>query len=164
MPNICEFEMLIKGSVDNLKKANEIINADYEYDENGLKSCNADFHVCRTWPYSDLEHELDFESGSIKIYGDCAWSVSTCMFEQGYYKDLKHRSNSRVTTIPIMSEMYDLDFEIYSKEYGMCFQEHYIVRKGEIELDECVEFSTEYIEGTDEYISVGGIKNWEFSI
>lgn len=44
------------------------------------------------------------------------------------------------------------------------FQEHYIVRKGEIELDECVEFSTEYIEGTDEYISVGGIKNWEFSI
>lgn len=58
------------------------------------------------------------------------------MFEQGYYKDLKDRSNSRVTTIPIISEMYDLDIEIYSKEYGMCFQEHYIVHKGEIELDE----------------------------
>lgn len=46
----------------------------------------------------------------------------------------------------------------------MCFQEHDIVLKGKNELDGCVEFSTQHIEGTDEYVSVGKFKNLEFSI
>ena len=45
----------------------------------------------------------------------------------------------------IESERLNLDIEVYSEECGMCFQEHYVILKGDLVCDECVDWCEYYL-------------------
>lgn len=186
MPNICTYSMCVKGTKESVEEFIKIIQADYDYHTMEF-SHNRHFYRVFEAYYNEVENMFD-GSYQVIINGDCAWSVNSCMFENGYHKDFMERypNQCRGTTIPMESKRLNLDIEIYSEECGMCFQEHYIVRKGVVEVEECVDYN-EYalydfnskqhaekelgIEITDEewrsgeeYISRGGFDSWDFTI
>ena len=114
------------------------------------------------------------------------------MFNDGslsYYSRLEknYPNEFRGTTLPIESERLNLDIEVYSEECGCCFQEHYMILKGDLICEECVDWyeyclgdyetkeeaeeeleieitDEEWENGQDDYISRGGFGNWDFSI
>ena len=38
------------------------------------------------------------------------------------------------------SERLNLNIEVFSEECGCCFQEHYVIKQGILEIDECVDY------------------------
>ena len=185
MPNYCGYSMCVKGTKENVEEFIKVIKADYDY---GTMEFTHDRHLYRVFEadYDEIEEIFD-GTYQVIINGDCAWSVNSCMFENGYHRNFKERfpDNCKGTTVPIESERLGLDIEIFSEECGMCFQEHYIVRKGVVEVSDCVDWyeycKDDYetkaeaeaeleIEITDEewnshdsYIMRGGF-DWDFTI
>ncbi|QIK57027.1 hypothetical protein G7059_03755 [Erysipelothrix sp. HDW6A] len=157
MPNLCFFNMQVKGKPKDLKTVNEILNADYNYENNKLISCSAEKHIFRTW---DIESSFD---ENLEVSGHCAWSVYSCMMEgpYTYYNQLKTFENFKGTTLVEISQTYNVDIEVYSEEPGMCFQEHYLIRNGVVEVDEETPYYENYNEKTGEYESQGGFGTWE---
>jgi hypothetical protein len=84
----------------------------------------------------------------VNINGYCAWSVRSCMFEDGYYRDLKkdYPKEFRGTTLRIESARLGIDIEVYSEESGMCFQEHYVIIEGKLVCDESVDWEEVWVE------------------
>ena len=112
------------------------------------------------------------ESGNIirSLYGYCAWSVYSCMFEGKctYYDDFMRDFGIRYigffgTTIPKLSRLLNLDIEIFSEETGVCFQEHYRVTNGNIIINDEVQITVDFNEETQEDIIQGGF-DWKFNI
>lgn len=186
MPNYCNYSMCVKGTKENVVEFIKVINADYSY---STMDFSYDRHLFRVFEaYCDgVEEMLDGRYMAL-IDGYCAWSVKSCMFEDGYYSDVKanYPNHFRGTTLLIESERLNLDIEVFSDECGMCFQEHYIVKQGILEVDECVDWCEYYVdefdtkeeaekeldieitdeewENREEYISRGGFGSWDFSI
>lgn len=174
MPNYCSYGMVIKGRKEDREKLVDYLKADYSYDYNHdtksytFKECTEEKHFCRVfevWP-TEEDDERTYVSG------DCAWSVKSCMFAGAftYYNDLKDAVNSKCTNMVEATKELDLVVEIYSEEPGCCFMEHYIVDKGIIEVEECVEWNELYDEEGDpiydergEHMSEGGL-DWDFTI
>lgn len=147
MPNYCDYEMKVVGktkkSVENIIK---YLQADYNYDsENGASY----FHPWRVF-------EANCKSGGVLkegekyvayIFGCCAWSVYSCMFDgnytyQGRNKDIP---NCKGRTIDFMCRLSKVDCEIYSYECGCCFQEHFLINnKGDIEINESCDYEERY--------------------
>lgn len=185
MPNYCDYSMCVKGTKENIEEFIKVINAGYSYTTMEFDYNRHFYRVFESY-YDEIEEMLD-GTYQVVINGYCAWSVNSCMFENGYHKRIKeeYKDECRGTTVPIESERLNLDIEIFSSECGVGFQEHYIVRKGAIEVEECVDyyeyaicdFNTKEeaeeefeIEITDEewnsgedYISRGGF-DWDFTI
>lgn len=157
MPNLCFFNMQVKGKPKDLKTVNEILNADYNYENNKLVSCSAEKHIFRTWDIESCCDEI------LEVSGHCAWSVYSCMMDGSYtyYNQLKTFENFKGTTLVEISQMYNVDIEVYSEEPGMCFQEHYLIRNGVVEVDEEIPYYENYNEETGEYESQGGFGTWE---
>lgn len=186
MPNICLYSMCVKGKKENIEEFIKVIKVDYDY---GTMEFTHDRHLFRVFSADDNGIEqVDDDVYEVIINGDCAWSVSSCMFESYYYSDLKQRfpNEFRGTTLPIESERLNLDIEVYSEECGCCFQEHYVIIHGDIKVYDSVDWYeydlSEYdtkeeaeeeldIEITDEewnskndFISRGGFGSWDFEI
>lgn len=185
MPNYCNYSMYVKGKKEKVEEFIKVIQADYDYN---IMKFGYDRHLFRVFEAEcDGAEELGDDEWAAIINGYCAWSVASCMFEDGYYKDCKERfkENFRGTTLIKESENLNLEIEVFSEEGGCCFQEHYRIRYGVLELDECEDWyeydldEFEYkeeaekelgIEITDEeweeggYISRGGFGNWDFEI
>ena len=112
------------------------------------------------------------ENGDIirSLYGYCAWSVYSCMFEGKctYYDDFMRDFGIRYigffgTTIPKLSRLLNLDIEIFSEETGVCFQEHYNVTNGNIIINDEVHIIVDFDEETQEDNIQGGF-DWKFNI
>ena len=184
MPNYCNYSMCVKGKKENIEEFVKVIQAHYDYN---TMEFSHDRHLFRVFDaYYDEIEELADNSYQVVINGCCAWSVISCMFEDGYYSDIKERfpNDCRGTTLPIESKRLNLDIEVYSDESGCCFQEHYVVIKGDVVCEESVDwyeyFIDEYdskeeaeknldIEITDAewqegYASRGGFETWDFEI
>lgn len=185
MSNPCFYSMKVKGAKEDIEEFIQVIKADYNYD---TMEFSFDRHLQRV--FSAEEEELtaiDDNTYSVFISGECAWSVVVCMLDDGYYVDMKARLGDkfRGTTLEIESERLNLDIEVFSEECGCCFQEHYLIEHGCVEIEDCVEwneyFLDEYetkeeaeeeleIEITDdeweerEMITRGGFGDWEFTI
>lgn len=165
MPNLCDFSIMVKGKPKDLEIVKLIFKADYSYSSGKLDYCTEVSHLFRTW--TDFEAiDEDVSEGYLSLCGYCAWSVSTCMLEGGgtYYERMKNYQNFKGTSLLRISKEYNVDIEVYSSECGMCFQEHYLIKNGELLIDECVEWFEEYKEELDDYVSTGGFGDWEFSI
>lgn len=188
MPNYCDYSMCVKGTKENVEEFIKVIQADYDY---GTMEFSHNRHLFRVFEanYDEVE-ELCNNTFQVVINGYCAWSVASCMFnnhDSSYYNSLKaqYPNNFRGTTLPIESERLNLDIEVYSEECGMCFQEHYIILKGNVVCNECVEWceyclddynsreeaereleisitNAEWKEGG--FISRGGFDDWDFEI
>lgn len=171
MPNFCDYEMRVRGKKENVEKFIDIIKCNYDYSK---KEFTSDRHLSRVFEanscWKDEEYELhEYEDGTVAdvIYGYCAWSVYSCMMEgeRTYYRDLKERykDESRVTSLIECSKDLDLDIEAFSEELGFEFMEHFLIRKGVVEIDDCVEYKETYNKETDEYETEGGLE-WDYQI
>lgn len=151
MPNYCNYQMKVVGKKENVEELIKIMKANYDY---GTMKFDYERHMGgRVFEAEDNGIE-EIENGLHETYisGYCAWSVYSCMFDgdHTYYHNLKknYGDQCRSTTVPIESKKLNLDIEIYSEECGCCFQEHYLIRKGDIEVDDCVDWNEYCI---DEY-------------
>lgn len=189
MPNYCDYEMKVVGNEESIKEFIKVMNSNYNYH---TMEFDFDRHMGgRVFEVETTEDIVEQENGKFytTIYGYCAWSVYSCMFEGAhtYYSQLKEEygEKCRSTTIPIESKRLNLDIEIYSKESGMAFQEHYLVKQGTIELDEECEYTECYLDDYETkeeaereleikitdyewdeggYISRGGFEEWSYEI
>lgn len=186
MPNICIYSMCVKGKKESIEEFIKVIQANYDY---GTMEFSYDRHLFRVFSADENEIEqVGDDLYEVIINGDCAWSVSSCMFESNYYSNLKRDfpNEFRGTTLQLESKRLELDIEVYSEESGCCFQEHYIIRNGDIEVYDCVDWYEYYIGDyetkaeaeedlniaiTDEewnsgedFISRGGFGSWDFTI
>nr|DAP05375.1 MAG TPA: hypothetical protein [Caudoviricetes sp.] len=135
MANECSFSALITGRVENIREF--------------LKTMR------RYWAYEVIyedEPELeDFAPDDIVseyVEGFCKWSVLCVMRD-------KYRSPS----IESESRKLGLFVEIYSTEIGCAFQEHVFIKKGEIAVDDCVDYNEIYVgeyDSIEEYNAANG--------
>lgn len=152
MPNLCDYGMRVVGKRDNIEEFIKVINGHYDY---ATKEFSYDRHLFRVFDACTEEiEELGDGSYGVNIYGYCAWSVYCCMFETSstsYYQSLQERypNDFRGTSVPIESKRLDLDIEIFSEESGMGFMEHYLVRKGDVEIEDCIDYRECYVEEYD---------------
>lgn len=187
MPNYCNYSMCVVGAKENVEEFIKVINSNYDYNK---MEFDYDRHMFRVFEAicDEIEERYNGTYQAI-INGYCAWSVASCMLEHGYYQDCKASfgDNFRGTTLLLESERLGLDIEVFSEESGMCFQEHYIIRKGNLTTDECVDWCEHYLGDyetkeeaeedlgmqltdeewenySDDYISRGGFGDWEFEI
>ena len=147
MANNCEYTMKVVGTKKNIDEFIQVMQADYDYQTKTFKYVrHIGEKVFEAELYEQNSREDKLSEAWIKGY--CAWSVSICMFggEHSYYNDFKKRADCRSTTIPIESKKLNLDIEIYSSEPGCEFQEHYLVRKGKVEIDETTEYLCLYVD------------------
>lgn len=172
MPNICDFSIKAVGKKESLDELLAIMNNGYHYcstkeeiqkeEERGnyklrfsldggeVLFTNHDKHLYRVFECDKYDEDVT-KAGQTAYYltGNCAWSVYSCMF-QGYgtyYSSCPERTHH--TTLPLISKDLGVDVEVYSSEPGMAFAEHYIIEKGEVLVDECVEYEEYYTDDED---------------
>ena len=140
MPNYCEYNMIIKGSKKAINRIIECLEADYNYGAGKPDH----LHFFRVFDvFYEKEDIINLGNGkySLFIWGNCAWSVYSCMCdgEHTYYNDVKkfHKDIFMGTTLQEQSK--DCEIEVFSEEPGMGFSEHYIYKNGECLCDETCE-------------------------
>ena len=185
MANNCFYSMYVKGSKENVEDFIKMIKSNYDY---GTMEFEHNRHMFRVFSADEGELEaLGDNTYGVAIDGDCAWSVATCMLEDGYYARCKNKYGDkfRGTTLVQESKNLNLEIEVFSEESGCCFQEHYVVRYGVLEVDECVDWYEYFIDEYDtkkeaeadlgikitaqewkakEIITRGGFDSWAFTI
>ena len=151
MPNICDFDMLVEGKKKDVDTFIKWLEADYHYfvDDSGIPKleCSSDYHFYRVFDvYYDEINAKDDEVIRQVISGDCAWSVTVCMLRNCgslYYKrtdDDEFKDIRKDIDLVESSWLLNLKIEVYSKEPGMCFAEHYLIDNGKIVIDDCTEY------------------------
>ena len=151
MPNICDFDMLVEGKKKDVDTFIKWLEADYHYflDDNGVPKleCSSDYHFYRVFDvYYDKSNAKDDEVIRQVISGDCAWSVTVCMLRNCgslYYKrtdDDEFKDIRKDIDLVESSWLLNLKIEVYSKEPGMCFAEHYLIDNGKMIIDDCTEY------------------------
>lgn len=162
MANLCFYSMKVVGERrENLEKFFRAMNWDGEYKESG---------VGRVYDCDMVEEITQRADGlyQMTVAGDCAWSVQSSMI-QGVRRDFPNG-------LPVQSERLNLDIEVYAEECGMEFQEHFLFRKGEQLIADCVDWYDidledfeddaekvkEIIEdyGVEQYIKTGNYKDY----
>ena len=191
MPNYCNYEMkVVCDKKENIEEFLKVMNADYDYYNNTF---SYDRHMFRVFEAenTDITQRMDgkFES---YISGYCAWSVRSTMLnvDCSYYRSNINENPEkykRATTLELESKNLGLEIEVYSEEEGCCFQEHFLIKDGEIIENKCVDWQCYYWD-TDEYptiedfnatmdtnfsvedfdednqVTIGGFESWDFSI
>ena len=149
MPNYCDFDLAVVGKRKKVAEFLKILSAHYDYDEPGEQPRHL-FRVFNVWElenYDTIEEFLDNEAEEfdnniigVIVSGICAWSVNTCMTENGYYKDVKKAVGDRFngTTLQIESKRLKLEIEVYGVENTRL--EHYEYSNGKIIAEEYKEF------------------------
>ena len=151
MPNICDFDMLVEGKKKDVDTFTKWLEADYHYfvDDSGVPKleCSSDYHFYRVFDvYYDEIDAKDDEVIRQVISGDCAWSVTVCMLRNCgslYYKrteDDEFKDIRKDIDLIEASWLLNLKIEVYSKEPGMCFAEHYLIDNGKLVIDDCTEY------------------------
>ena len=164
MANLCSYVMKIvsdkKENVDKVMNLLNETNMDKEYIGGRIDSSIYEYEKTKNGRYS------------VSVFGDCAWSIWGCLFGGEWTNDL----NSM--TIVQASKKFNLDVEIFSQEPAAGFAEHYLIKNGDVLIDDDVpyyeypayEYETkealekdygvsipdEKWEGRDEWISIGG--------
>lgn len=135
MPNLCDYEMKIKGSKNAVQRVIDCLKADYNYEE-GKPSHKHFFRVFD----ANVDYENKNEDGTITafVWGDCAWSVHSCMIG-GYYEECKQLYKDKFMGTDLAEQSKDCEIEVFSEEPGCLFSEHYIYKKGKCWLDDCIE-------------------------
>ena len=190
MPNLCSYAMKVVGQKEKIEEFIKVMQCNYDYYK---MEFDFDRHIGGRVFDADVYEFKEIRDGvhMALISGSCAWSVHSCMFggAHTYYEDLKSQyfESCRSTTVRKESDTLGLDIEIFSEESGCEFMEHYLIRKGNIEIDDCVEYHEYWVEDyetkeeaeqklgieiTDEEWSIGqddgrfarGGMEWDFQI
>lgn len=179
MANICSFIMCVKGDRENIESF-----------------YNALIQKGTIWMGRGADADIDYEDeNKAFVTGQCKWSVYSALignaismrekpdtwhFEEGQ-KDLEF------ITLEESCAKWHLEMETYSEEYGIGFQEHYLIKNDEVIINDCVEaceydlyeYETkeeaeaefkiklsdeEWNKNKGDRFIVGGFENWDFEI
>lgn len=121
MANECYYCMKITGKLENVREFVDFIGWEGKYKNNGVGRV---FGAC-VINYDKYNNDVC----SCTIDGDCAWSVYTSMID-----------NERRDNLCTMSNKLNVIVEVFSQEPGCAFQEHYVIIKGDLDVDECVDW------------------------
>ena len=159
MANLCSFSMQIKGSKDGIKRFYEAMTQEKD-----------------VWMGRGADCYIEFEDdNTASINGSCKWSIQSALIDnamsmdyqkktgEGYWSWDEESQKRDYITLFEACKKYHVNMEVYSEEPGCEFQEHYKYENG-CELEDCVDYSEEYDEETDEYISTGGYGSWDFDL
>ena len=189
MANICDFSMFVIGKKNDIEAFyNALTQEGNFWIGRGVNDTELNLEIYKN---DNCNAEIDY---CAEINGWCKWSVYSALIDNAismrdnntkwYFGDVDV-NKLHFLTLYEASKKWNLSIEIFSAEGGMCFQEHYIVRYGVLEVNECVDwyeyFLDDYetkeeaeedleIEITDqeweirEIITRGGFKTWDFTI
>lgn len=179
MANICSFSMCVKGTHKNIESF-----------------YNALIQKGTIWMGRGADAEIHYEdNGKAFIDGWCKWSIYSALINNAISMRTEpdlwyHGDEPEVLEFITLEEAcakWCLEMEVYSEEYGCCFQEHYLINNDEVIINDCVE-ACEYdlyeyetkeeaeaefkIKLSDEEwdkhkgdrFIVGGFENWDFEI
>lgn len=163
MANYCSFNMKVTGDIDSINEIFEMMQWKGKFEENGLG---------RIYDIETYDSIL-YPNGLASYFfsGDCAWSVHSAM---------RSDSGRREVSLESESKRLGLMIEVFSEESGFAFQEHVLINKGEILIDDCVdyeehwtgefdsleeynnEYETDFTEDMvdDGYVYIGGFDNY----
>lgn len=163
MANICNFSMMVKGKKKNIEQFIDMI------EQKGTVWMGRGAVV----DFTDME-EIKNGEYRCQIDGNTKWSVQSFMVSNAismrtepnkwnFGENVDKTKLSFVTLFEACKQL-ELDIEVYSEECGCGFQEHYLFIDEELVVEECVDYSEEYNEETEEYESSGGFDDWDFEI
>ena len=138
MANNCMYEMKVVGSKEAINRVVTCLKAHYNYSVAKPEHK----HFFRVFEaYDDKIEKIGDNTYSVFVWGDCAWSVSSCMLSGAhtYYNDLKKDFPEIFMGTDLKEQSKDCTIEVFSEETGMGFSEHYIFKNGECLCDDCVE-------------------------
>lgn len=129
MANYCDFEMMVRGKSERVDTFYRYLT-DYE---NSLKNFARIFSA-----EIDSESVNDEGIKTMKIFGDCAWSVYSCMCEGKYaYFTENKDADLNLTCLREATEELSLEVEVRATEEGMGFWEHIHYKDGECLCEDC---------------------------
>lgn len=138
MANNCLFDMKITGPEEAVR---ELVSM--------LKDEHPTASIGRVFSF-DVDEELTERAPgkpniiSVTGIGDCAWSMYSSMRD----------GLGRVKPLDSVVENLGLAVEAYSSEPGIGFQEHLLIVKGDVKIDDCVDYEEHLIDGaSEEYIN-----------
>lgn len=128
MANWCSFRMMVRGKKDGVDTFYRYLT-DYE---------NSPRYFARIFNAEKDSESIDGEIKTMRLSGDCAWSVYSCMCEgkYTYYSD-SHESDPKLTCLREATKELSLEVEVRATEEGMGFWEHYQFKDGECLCDDC---------------------------
>lgn len=158
MANICDFEMHLVGAEKDIETFFNVLT------QNG-----------NVWMGRGAEAEIEMNDNEAVITGQCKWSVyAALVMDADSMKNQKETGKGSWTesqdwfneheflSLYEACEKFNVNMEVYSREPGCEFQEHYKYENGEISEDTC-NYSEEYNEETGDYECSGGFV-WNFTI
>ena len=163
MANICNFSMMVKGKKENIEQFVDMM------EQKGTVWMGRGAVVT----FANME-EVENEKCRCQIDGETSWSVQSSLVNNAIsmrtepnkrlWEKMLNKTKLSFVTLFEACKQLGLDMEVYSEECGFGFQEHYLFIDGELVKDECVDYSEEYNEETEEYESSGGFDDWDFEI
>lgn len=125
MANNAFYSMKVVGAHRNVDEFIRAMQWNGEYAEQGVgRVFNADVY--------------EREDTYAIIGGDCAWSIISAM-----------RNEANKNNIEKLSERLNLAIEAYCEECGFEFQEHFLVKNGNVIIDECIDWEEHCVEDYD---------------
>lgn len=172
MANNCFYDMRVAGKKETVESVIEFVK-NHSYD-----GCDV---------YDENEPSAEYEK-DVFINGDVKWSVMTAWNTDKYYKyprsefaistskgdkvagvtdtELQERimraDEERRKGPSILDFKDGVSIEIFSEESGMGFAEHFIIKNGEIVVDDTRHFSEIYNEEDDTITQKGGYAEYDF--
>ncbi len=134
MANWCSFRMMVRGKKDGVDTFYRYLT-DYE---------NSPRYFARIFNAEKDSESIDGEIKTMRLSGDCAWSVYSCMCEgkYTYYSD-SHETVPKLICLREATELLHIEVEIKSEEPGMGFWEHFHYKDGDCLCDETGDLSSE---------------------
>lgn len=132
MANNCAVDMKISGKVKNIKELIEMLSWKGQYKDDGLGRV---FDCC----YDDYDFEVanDEDIIGVTVFLDVAWSIQSAM------------RNKKCRNLETETERLNLVVEAYSSEPGNQFQEYVLIDRGEVVIDECVDYEEHWVQEYD---------------
>lgn len=129
MANYCDFEMVVRGKSESVDTFYRYLSDDENSPKNFARIFSAEI---------DSESVNDEGIKTMKIFGDCAWSVYSCMCEGKYaYFTENKDADSKLTCLRESTEELSLEVEVRATEEGMGFWEHIHYKDGECLCEDC---------------------------
>lgn len=190
----CYFLMRVKGKKENVEEFIDVVETECLVTYSSKNGVGKTYYECEgksdrhLWSLDNLifatVDELEDGVITIDIRGDCAYSVYSCMFDGKGTEQSRHPDGNGTTLLQESANL-DLEIEVYSSEPVYEFMEHYLIKYGELIVDEVVDYAEYFLEDYEDveelnklcgtkftqedwdnaydYISVGGIE-WKFNI
>lgn len=186
MANICEFEMKIVGSFENMQKFYEaLIQKDDIWIGRGAGDTNIRYDENKQSAIIDGWVSWTIKNTLVNAANDMKKEIHRLCFYDRVHQ--KKKVCNKCLTLWEACKLYDVVMEVYSKEDGTQFQQHILCNKGNVEIDDTVNWY-EYVEEQfevyetkeemekeleitlseqewqDKYATGGGFKSWNFQI